>query len=259
MGARRGRAVATRLPVKIRSATVFANPVAGKDNHRILSPLGNPDPLCGKIKLTSRDYSGEVQAVVEDPENAWTADFCLRPYNPYKFGGSKNPSFNPADGRLLELKDNTDSGVEAAAEDFSQGLEKLGLPKRTILMVVPGHEGKNSNKGGALARVAEVLANTDTRYVASVDSLIRTKTVPKKAGGGDRDFQTEIESMTVTNADDLKGATVVVLDDTVTTGTSLAAARHLLNQAGAKRVAAVARLGLRGPRRRLGEFSVSRD
>jgi predicted amidophosphoribosyltransferase len=46
--------------------------------------------------------------------------------------------------------------------------------------------------------------------------------------------------MSVSDPSRVKGATVVVLDDTVTTGNSLLAARQLLSEAGADRVAAVA-------------------
>jgi predicted amidophosphoribosyltransferase len=46
--------------------------------------------------------------------------------------------------------------------------------------------------------------------------------------------------MTVNDSSRLKDATVVVLDDTATTGTSLKAARQLLEEAGAKKIAAVA-------------------
>jgi hypothetical protein len=123
--------------------------------------------------------------MAEDPRVAWTEVYCLREYNPYRLLGELNPAFNKAtDGRLLDLKDNTDSGVAAAAEDFRRGLDSLGLPNGTIVVIVPGHEAKTSNEGGALARAARALATLDKRYVASVDALIRVKTVPKKAHGG---------------------------------------------------------------------------
>jgi predicted amidophosphoribosyltransferase len=179
--------------------------------------------------------------MAEDPESAWTGVYCLREYNPYRLIGQLNPAFRKAtDGRLLDLKDNSDHGVTAAAEDFRQGLDALNLPNGTVLVIVPGHEANDSNDGRALARAAQALAKMDKRYVASVDSLIRMKTVPKKTDGGSRDISVDLKSITVKNPSSLKGATVVVLDDTATTGGSLTAARKILKEAGAKKIAAVA-------------------
>jgi predicted amidophosphoribosyltransferase len=177
----------------------------------------------------------------EDPQTAWTGVYCLREYNPYRLFGELNPAFKKAtDGRLLDLKDNYDRGVTAAAEDFRQGLEPLGLPTGTVVVIVPGHGANRSNMDRPLARAAQALARLDKRYVASVDTLIRTKTVPKKTDGGSRDIAVDLNSIIVMNSSNLKGATVVVLDDTATTGGSLTAARQLLNAAGAKKIAAVA-------------------
>jgi hypothetical protein len=116
--------------------------------------------------------------------------------------------------RLPDLKDGLDLGVKNAAEDFRAGLEKLKLPKGTILAIVPGHEARESNEGRPLARVTQALAEADSRYVARIDTLIRTQTIPKLAKGGDRSVQQHLNSMRVNNPSSLKGATVLVLDDT---------------------------------------------
>jgi predicted amidophosphoribosyltransferase len=176
-----------------------------------------------------------------DPETAWTDVLCHRPYNPYRLMGAQNPAFRKAtDGRLLDFKDNLDHGIKNAANDLLELLDQLDLPAGTLLVVIPGHEARNSNAGRPLARAAQQIAATKTRFSASVDSLIRTVTIPKLATGGDRDVQTHLKSMTVRQPPNLKGATVVVLDDTVTTGHSVEAARRLLIDAGATRVAAIA-------------------
>jgi hypothetical protein len=193
------------------------------------------------MRSDGRAVRVEKQAMAEDPKTAWTGVYCLREYNPYRLLGQPNPAFRTAtDGRLLDLKDNLDRGVQAAAEDFKNGLDQLALPKGVVLVILPGHEAKDSNEGRALARAARALAEMDDRYVVSVDSLIRIKTVPKKTDGGSRDIAIDLNSITVTNPSTLRGATVVVLDDTATTGGSLSAARRLLEDAGARRVAAVA-------------------
>ena len=180
-------------------------------------------------------------AINKEPETAWTGVYFLRDYNPYRVQKQKNPAFTKAtDGRLLDLKDNYDHGVIAAAEDFKEGLDPLGLPAGTILVIVPGHEAMESNEGRALARAAHALGKLDNRYIACVDSLIRIKTVPKKTDGGNRDINVDLSSVVVRHSSKLEGNIVVALDDTTTTGGSLAAARQLLERAGANRIAAVA-------------------
>jgi hypothetical protein len=179
--------------------------------------------------------------MAEDPQTAWTGVYCLREYNPYRLSGELNPKFNKAtDGRLLDLKSGYERGINSAVKDFRKGLAALELPPGTILTIVPGHEANNSNVDRPLARVVHALTALDKGYVESVDALIRTKTVPKKTDGGSRAVSVDLRSISVTNSSNLKGATVVVLDDTATTGNSLTAARQLLKAAGAKKIAAVA-------------------
>lgn len=178
--------------------------------------------------------------MAEDPQTAWTDVYCLRDYNPYRFQGELNPAFTRADGRLLDFKENLDPGIAAAVEDFQKALAQLDLPNGTLLAIVPGHEARTSNDGRPLARAVKAIVANDARYVASVDLLIRAKSVQKKTDGGSRGMAVDLNSITVTNPQSLTGATVVVLDDTVTTGGSLKAARVLLKSAGASKVAAVA-------------------
>ena len=185
--------------------------------------------------------SAELLDIASEPGSAWKGVYFLRHYHPYRIHGSRNLAFNnETDGRLLDLKNNRDPGVWEAAKDSWFGLERLSLTKRTVLVVVPGHEERPSNVGRPLARVAECLAKADGRFVAGIDSLIRSSTVPKKSHGGMRDFSVELASITVSKSPNLSVETVVILDDVVTTGTSMTVARHLCKAAGAKRVAAVA-------------------
>jgi len=179
--------------------------------------------------------------VSESPAVAWDAEYCLRPYNPYRLTEGKNPAFSRIlDGRLLDFKEGQAYAIAAETDVFREGLKQLSLPSHVILVIVPGHEARVTNVGRPLGCVAQNLAAADQRYTASVDTLIRTQTIPKLASHGHRSLDHHLASMTVTGATALIGATVVVLDDVVTTGHSIAAARRLLLVAGAKRVAAVA-------------------
>jgi predicted amidophosphoribosyltransferase len=178
--------------------------------------------------------------MLEDPASAWTSVYCLRPYNPWKINGAPNPDFHPpTDGRLLDLKDGKEHGIARAIEDFLAGLQVLRMPQDTILAIVPGHDASPTNEHRPLASVAHGLAAAAGRYVVRVDSLIRTSSVPRQAASGERTVRRHLKSMKANGAAELRGATVLLLDDAVTTGCSMRAARILLTEAGAC-VAAVA-------------------
>jgi predicted amidophosphoribosyltransferase len=176
----------------------------------------------------------------EDPESRWTGVYCLRPYNPWMVGGVRNPAFvNETDGRLLAFKRGEDWAVEIEADVLARALGQLTCPRNTTVAVVPGHEEADSNLDKPLARVAHILAESDDRLVAWVDTLIRVKTIPKLAKGGDRSVEQHLSSMRV-NSPPPGSSTVLVLDDTVSTGNSMTAARALLSRASL----AVAAVGL---------------
>ncbi len=185
-----------------------------------------------------RGWSHDVS---EDPAAAWTTEYCLRPYNPYRVAGAQNPAFVHAlDGRLLDFKDGVDLAVKLETRAFLRALEQLEFPFRTLLIVVPGHDVRASNEGAPLARAARALAAMEARCLACPDALVRATPASKRSVGGSRSIQANIDSMRIAEPSAVRGATVIVLDDTVTTGNSIAAARQLLKQAGARRVGAIA-------------------
>ena len=172
---------------------------------------------------------------------AWTAEYCLRPYHPRSMCGEPNPTFcRSTDGRLLDFKEGRPDAIQAETDEFKKALQELELPPGTILALMPGHEERSTNEGRPLARVVLAIAESDHRYVPMVDALIRTKSILRRSTSAERSFVATVRSMRVTNPQSVKGTVVAVLDDTVTTGTSVAAARALLLEAGATRVAAVA-------------------
>jgi len=182
-----------------------------------------------------------MEHVREDPATAWTATYCLRPYHPRTLCGGPNPEFCAfSDGRLLDFKEGKSYAIEAESHRFREALGLLEPPDGTILVIVPGHEARDSNAGRPLARVVAAVANTDRRYVPLIDGLIRTRTVLRRSTSAERSFGTNIRSVRVSEPKRVKGAVVIALDDTVTTGTTFAVVRCLLLEAGASRVGAVA-------------------
>ena len=177
----------------------------------------------------------------EDPQTAWTDAYCLRDYNPYKFGGSLNPNFVKAtDGRLLDFKDGQEHAVASETAEISKSLSQLSLEARVLLAVIPGHKARDTNAGTPLARVVENLAKGNSRFVSSFETLIRFKDIHKLASGGDRSLAVHLNSIRVQQPPSVSGQTMVVLDDITTTGNSMDAARQLLASAGAIRIAGIA-------------------
>ena len=176
----------------------------------------------------------------DDPKTAWSSVYCHRPYHPWEVMGQRNPRFRRAtDGRLLDFKDQEGDGIKNGVADFHEVLAKLDLPKGMILVVMPGHEAAASNGGRPLAFAVQKLVEGDDRFVDGTDVLLRGKSVPKRATSNERAINSHVASLKV-KPPQLRGATVVVLDDTASTGNSMDGARQVLLKAGAKRVAGVA-------------------
>lgn len=116
----------------------------------------------------------------------------------------------------------------------------LGPPRRVLVAMIPGHRASGSNRDTVLSQLVEALVARDARLVASVDTLVRHREVEKLAVGGSRSVRVHVESMRVHEPPVVAGEAVLVVDDVVSTGHSMAAARDLLGRAGAARVACVA-------------------
>ncbi len=76
--------------------------------------------------------------------------------------------------------------------------------------------------------------------IDGIDVISRAFEIPKKAIGGSRDLQLEIESLTLRNESIVKGREVLLMDDVITTGTSLKAGKYLLERAGVALIALLA-------------------
>ena len=167
--------------------------------------------------------------MADSPDDAWTTVFCQRPYNSYRAYGGRNPAFKSSpglDGRLLDFKVGDNDAIKSETTVLLNAIEKLDLLD-AVVAIIPGHEAAASNRETPLARAAEAIAAASD-YTAAPDSLVRTRSIDKLADGGDRSVNTHVTSMAIPDPTIVRGQTVVIIDDIVTTGNSIAAARQLL-------------------------------
>jgi predicted amidophosphoribosyltransferase len=173
----------------------------------------------------------------DSAEDAWTSVWGLRPYHPYWVDGERNPEVQAIDRRIFDFKEGKNWAVAAEIVEFQKALKSLDMPIPVLIALVPGHEAKPTNVGCPLARVAQALAVANPQLKADVDLVLRVKTIDKLAHGGYRGIEVHLNSLQVTRR--VPGTTVLVLDDVVTSGNSMAAARQLLTEKAAKHVAGI--------------------
>lgn len=197
----------------------------------------SPEPIAlNRPRHVAQPTVEEIVQGLEQPDSAWTSAYCLRPYHPRRRGS--NRSFGPLDKRLLAFKCGQPKAVAAEVENFRRALVALRLSGPARLVVMPGHLASESNATSPLSEVAWRLADTDPALTATTSCIVRTQTITKLSHGGPRAVGVHLRSLAV-RGEGLTGETVIILDDVLTTGNSIAAARHLLLAAGASRVAAV--------------------
>ena len=183
----------------------------------------------------------EIASAADDVACAWHGVIACRAYHAYRLvSGGLNPAFRKdLDGRLLDFKAGRAEAIAAEAEGVASVLESLKLPLGTLVAVIPGHRAHPTNAGTPMALLAEAVARRICGATPVVDALVRYRGVEKLAAGGERNARTQVGSMRVESSL-LRDAVIVVLDDIVSSGQSMLAARELLVQAGAARVACVA-------------------
>lgn len=161
--------------------------------------------------------------------------YYLDDYQPYwekgRQGEKKNPSFDKFSRMVLDLKQAKPSGLTY----FVNWLDRI-LSADIAIAVVPSHDPTNTSTG--LHALAAAL-KTGGRINAS-QCLERHTKVPKLAHGGDRNYQQHIDSIKAKKPQLLTGNTVVLLDDTTTSGNSMMACKTILLGSGASKVVCLA-------------------
>ena len=122
-----------------------------------------------------------------------------------------------------------------AIEYIAQELDEIFSKERVfVLCVVPSSEKNNRETGLRICITKLLSARPD--IIDGRECLARKFDIPKKSAGGPRDYEKELESLELANARIIKGKDVVLIDDVVTTGCSLAAGAKILSDGGAKTV-----------------------
>lgn len=151
----------------------------------------------------------------------------LGDYHPYRRFGERNPNFNVFSGKVLDLKDEKEVGIE----HFRAELEEIVLPGVTIA-TVPSHDPDKVTSG--LRTMAQRLARAGR--IDATGCLVRTTKIDKLATGGDRSVEVHLASIQIRDPRLIRGKDVLLLDDVTTSGNSLEACQRILVNAGAARV-----------------------
>jgi len=132
-------------------------------------------------------------------------------------------------GFVLGLKDRLPNRANEVAE-----LVKPELLSGLALAYVPSHDAERKDTG--IRDVARVLAGTGL-FQDVTECVVRHTTVPKGAG---RDPSITLNSVRIEKPERIQGKNVLLLDDVVTTGSSMWACAKLLMDAGANDVRCLA-------------------
>jgi hypothetical protein len=133
---------------------------------------------------------------------------------------------------ILELKRNSENAIKEFAEFFAPiRAEEL------FVVAVPSSDPKNRRTGiRYLAKKISALL----KGIVKSGLLIRTRKIPKKSAGGERDLQADLESLELLDAEKFDGKNVLLLDDVVTSGTTISACEEIIREAGPRSIVRVA-------------------
>lgn len=143
-------------------------------------------------------------------------------------------SYPTHSGKLLDLKEAREAGLAFFLQVLTTEI-KTNTP--LALAAVPSSDSTKLRSGVQLlvTRFAPVIGALDLGNL-----ILRTQSIPKLATGGNRSMDVHLASMEANVVARTKGRAVMLLDDVMTTGNSLAAGRQILLNAGASEVFCVA-------------------
>ena len=146
----------------------------------------------------------------------------------------RNSKFDNFSSIILDFK----KGYAPVIEEFRKSVAKE-LGSDFPVCVVPSHMASVDNSMSPTARLAKGLVKSNN-LIDATNCILRVRSISKLSRGGNRDLAVHLNSVKVVNSSVIKGKTVLLLDDVMTTGNSLDACRQLLLRAGAKNVLCLA-------------------
>jgi hypothetical protein len=151
-----------------------------------------------------------------------------------------NPKFY--DGyswRILDLKEESQTKQSARdqAIDYFIGQIPLILPSATEFYFCGAPSSKAGTFNGIFYLIEEFCRRGSMPNAFKANNLIiRQYTIQSAHLGGPRNIQIQKNSMALNDSIDIRGREIVVIDDVVTTGSTLIACQELLLQGGAAKV-----------------------
>lgn len=155
------------------------------------------------------------------------------PWGLHKERGGDGSNYPRHSGRILDLKENK----EPAVVYFRDILREAIKAQYYAVCVVPSHDPAKGP--GGMVRLGQRVAGA----IGAIDGtsfLVRTKKIEKLAHGGSRDIKVHLESIEARCPNSIKGRRVLLLDDVMTSGNSIAACHHILRSTGAETVVCAA-------------------
>jgi len=110
------------------------------------------------------------------------------------------------------------------------------IPVSCAVCNVPSHDHRDPEPG--VRRI--VMGLTRAVRANASGCLVRNRTIAKLSRGGERGLHVHLHSITLTNMAALRGREVVIIDDIVTSGSSLKACKQIVGRANPKKVTLIA-------------------
>jgi len=154
------------------------------------------------------------------------------PWRAHKEAGGNGANYPTHSARILDVKYDRPSGFPYFV-DFLKAHMRDGR----VMCIVPSHDP--SAQPGALAKMAASLVAAG-KCDDGAGCLVRHTKIQKLSAGGERSMAVHLNSINVTQTEILAGRAVILMDDVMTTGTSLRACKQLLIEAGAESVQCLA-------------------
>ena len=198
-----------------------------------ISPLdGLLCRICGE-KLFSTHVQGEDGAL---------CGLCRRGQPEFR----RAMAYGSYDGELRELihlfkYNGIKSAAEVLARQLAQSIEQLSLPNQLVLIPVPLWSGKRQARGFNQAEaIAKAYLKSENRFRSiqlDTATLVRTRETASQTGLTRRQRRENVRgAFAVTKPERIRDRSILLMDDVMTTGTTVNECARVLRRAGAKEI-----------------------